>query len=289
MRCWGGREKMYSPTSGLKTFQPRRMWRSSEWDLYWIRAMILRSPELMQLLSVKSMMRYLPPKGTAGLARSAVSGCRRSPRPPARIMVRKFFMGEAIVAGPAEDGKSGTFLIKFRASGATGFGRQRQQRRAAGGDQASRGDRGGGPALAYDPQRRVLRHPRAQRLGKDHDAPPAGRVRAARFRQDHHRRATDGGRPSQPPPGQPRVPELRALPPHDRSEERRLRARDERPVGGGDRPARDRGARDGAAGREAGPAPVAAVGRGTAAGGAGPRAGEPSGRAVVGRAAGRAG
>ncbi len=96
MRCWGGREKMYSPTSGLKTFHPRRMWRSREWDLYWIRTMMLRSPELMQLLRVKSMIRYLPPKGTAGLARSAVSGWRRSPRPPDRIMVRRFFMGERL-------------------------------------------------------------------------------------------------------------------------------------------------------------------------------------------------
>src|SRR2546428_391311 len=33
MRCWGGREKMYSPTSGLKTFQPRRMWRSRGWGV----------------------------------------------------------------------------------------------------------------------------------------------------------------------------------------------------------------------------------------------------------------
>src|SRR2546425_4205556 len=93
MRCWGGREKMYSPTSGLKTFQPRRMWRSREWDLYWIRTMMLRNPELMQLLRVKSMIRYLPPKGTAGLARSAVNGWRRSPRPPDRIMVKRFFIG----------------------------------------------------------------------------------------------------------------------------------------------------------------------------------------------------
>src|SRR3984893_5307471 len=41
-------------------------------------------PELMRLLRTKSMMRYLPPKGTAGLARSCVSGYRRLPLPPAR-------------------------------------------------------------------------------------------------------------------------------------------------------------------------------------------------------------
>src|SRR5205085_5722328 len=49
---------------------------------------ILRSPELMQLLSVKSMMRYGPPKYTAGLARSFVSGYRRSPTPPASTITR---------------------------------------------------------------------------------------------------------------------------------------------------------------------------------------------------------
>src|ERR1700682_3099046 len=38
----------------------------------------------MQFESVMSMMRYIPPNGTAGLARSRVSGHRRSPWPPAR-------------------------------------------------------------------------------------------------------------------------------------------------------------------------------------------------------------
>src|SRR3569832_818126 len=33
-------------------------------------------------------MRYFPPKGTAGLERSWVIGCRRSPLPPARTMAR---------------------------------------------------------------------------------------------------------------------------------------------------------------------------------------------------------
>src|ERR1700685_717356 len=37
----------------------------------------------MKLLSTKSIMRYLPPKGTAGLARSLVSGYSRVPFPPA--------------------------------------------------------------------------------------------------------------------------------------------------------------------------------------------------------------
>src|SRR5262249_13065486 len=40
----------------------------------------------MKLLRTKSTMRYLPPKGTAGFARSLVSGYRRVPFPPARTI-----------------------------------------------------------------------------------------------------------------------------------------------------------------------------------------------------------
>src|SRR5271156_3014363 len=40
-------------------------------------------PELTRLERTKSMMRYLPPNGTAGLARSRVRGCSRVPCPPA--------------------------------------------------------------------------------------------------------------------------------------------------------------------------------------------------------------
>src|SRR6202795_1544910 len=43
-------------------------------------------PELMKLLRTKSTIRYLPPKGTAGLARSRVRGKRRVPLPPASTM-----------------------------------------------------------------------------------------------------------------------------------------------------------------------------------------------------------
>src|SRR5438874_6536053 len=65
---------------------PIRMWRLSESDLYCVAMKTRRSPELMQLLSAKSMMRYGPPKYTAGLARSFVSGNSRSPAPPASTM-----------------------------------------------------------------------------------------------------------------------------------------------------------------------------------------------------------
>src|SRR5664280_1828564 len=43
---------------------------------------IRRSPELMQLEMGISTRRYLPASGTAGLARSLVSGNRRVPCPP---------------------------------------------------------------------------------------------------------------------------------------------------------------------------------------------------------------
>src|SRR6185503_7010012 len=79
---------MNSPSSSETMFQPMRMWRLSESDLYCVAMKIRRSPELMQLLSAKSMMRYGPPKYTAGLARSLVSGYSRSPAPPASTMTR---------------------------------------------------------------------------------------------------------------------------------------------------------------------------------------------------------
>src|ERR1035437_5515144 len=48
--------------------------------------------ELTQLLNAKSMIRYLPPKGTAGLARFSERIDRRAPSPPARIPARVGFM-----------------------------------------------------------------------------------------------------------------------------------------------------------------------------------------------------
>ena len=40
-------------------------------------------PEFVQLLNVKSMIRYLPPKGTAGFARLFVNEFNLLPLPPA--------------------------------------------------------------------------------------------------------------------------------------------------------------------------------------------------------------
>ena len=48
---------MNSPSSSETTFQPMRIWRLRESDLYWVAMRIRRSQELMQLLSEKSMMR----------------------------------------------------------------------------------------------------------------------------------------------------------------------------------------------------------------------------------------
>ena len=51
---------MNSPSSSATTLQPMRRWRLSDSDLYCSAMKMRRSPELMQLLSVKSMIRYGP-------------------------------------------------------------------------------------------------------------------------------------------------------------------------------------------------------------------------------------
>src|SRR5262245_50398794 len=79
---------MNSPSSSDTMFHPMRMWRLSDSDLYCVAMNTRRSPELMQLLRTKSMIRYGPPKYTAGFARSLVSGNKRSPAPPASTMTR---------------------------------------------------------------------------------------------------------------------------------------------------------------------------------------------------------
>ena len=61
------------------------MWSLSDRGLYWVSTTTLSMPEFTQLDSVKSMIRYLPPNGTAGFARTDDRMDRRSPSPPARI------------------------------------------------------------------------------------------------------------------------------------------------------------------------------------------------------------
>ena len=66
------------------------MCRSRLCDLYWVSTTICRSPELIRFEIAKSIRRYCPPNGTAGLARSAVRGIRRLPSPPARMIPKTF-------------------------------------------------------------------------------------------------------------------------------------------------------------------------------------------------------
>src|SRR5215472_11430751 len=62
------------------------MCRSRLWLLYWVSTQTRRVPALTRLDSAKSTSRYRPANGTAGLARSAVSGDSRRPAPPARTI-----------------------------------------------------------------------------------------------------------------------------------------------------------------------------------------------------------
>src|SRR5215207_622542 len=62
------------------------MCRSRLWLLYWVRTAMRSTPAFTRFDRAKSISRYSPAKGTAGLARSAVSGARRLPSPPASTM-----------------------------------------------------------------------------------------------------------------------------------------------------------------------------------------------------------
>src|SRR6059058_1582904 len=64
------------------------MCRCSDAELNWVRRYTRRRPELMQLEIGMSTRRYLPASGTAGLARSRISGNSRVPCPPPMIMER---------------------------------------------------------------------------------------------------------------------------------------------------------------------------------------------------------
>src|SRR6266540_4606151 len=81
---WTPPEKPRSRSQG----RPAPMCSFREWGRYCVRIMTSKTPELTQLESVKSMIRYLPAKGTAGLARLSVNTPRREPSPPARMTAR---------------------------------------------------------------------------------------------------------------------------------------------------------------------------------------------------------
>src|SRR5688572_21018138 len=69
------------------------MWLTSERGRYWVRTASLVIPLLATLLRAKSIIRYWPPKITAGFARCSERTDRRSPWPPARIMASTLFIG----------------------------------------------------------------------------------------------------------------------------------------------------------------------------------------------------
>src|SRR5208337_672260 len=65
-------------------------------------------PELTKLLRTKSIIRYLPPKGTAGLARSRVRGWSRVPCPPA------ITNATVLIASPDLRGRRAPFIGQYR-------------------------------------------------------------------------------------------------------------------------------------------------------------------------------
>src|SRR5919108_2749546 len=89
VRCCAGTASTNCP-SIEENRQPREMCVLSESDLYCVSTFMRRTPELAKFERTKSMIRYLPPNGTAGFARSWVSGASLLPSPPARIIAGVF-------------------------------------------------------------------------------------------------------------------------------------------------------------------------------------------------------
>ena len=73
--------------------RPSPMWSFSERGLYCVSTTMSVMPELTQFDSVKSMIRYLPPNGTAGFARTEERIESRSPSPPASTTAIVRFIG----------------------------------------------------------------------------------------------------------------------------------------------------------------------------------------------------
>src|ERR671938_429239 len=88
--------------------QPREICVFSDSDLYCVSTFMRSTPELAKLERTKSMMRYRPPKVTAGLERSCVSGASRRPSPPARIMASVLPADMARTVDPCAHGRNGT-------------------------------------------------------------------------------------------------------------------------------------------------------------------------------------
>src|SRR3954467_8492495 len=81
------------------------MWSFRERGLYCVRTTTLSIRELTQFDRVKSMIRYLPPNGTAGFARTDERIDRRSPSPPARMTAIVRFMAGMLAPGPWRSGQ----------------------------------------------------------------------------------------------------------------------------------------------------------------------------------------
>jgi hypothetical protein len=137
--------------------------------------------------------------------------------------------------------------------------------------------------------RRVLLAAGPQRLRQDDHAEPDRRLRIGLGRRGPDRRPGGARRAALSPPGEHRVPELRAVPAHERGRQRGLRPAHETRAAGRAAAGRGRDAAPGVAAGLRGPAAVAAQRRPAPARGAGARAGQPAVGAVAGRAAGRAG
>ena len=79
-RCTAACTRMPPSVRSRSQGRPAPMWSLSERGLYCVSTITSLMSELTQLLRVKSMIRYLPAKGTAGLARTPERMDRRSPR-----------------------------------------------------------------------------------------------------------------------------------------------------------------------------------------------------------------
>src|SRR5882757_1481145 len=79
-------------------------------ELNCVSTKMCRRFEFKQLLMGMSMRRYLPPIGTAGFERLRVSGNRRVPRPPPRMIARTSSMALPLSHGTPGPAKAGTKL-----------------------------------------------------------------------------------------------------------------------------------------------------------------------------------
>ena len=79
-------------------------------------------PELAQLERAKSMMRYFPPKGRAGLALCSVRAYSRLPWPPAKSMeIHSFFISDSPQSQPVPAVRSGVWSKSRHVPGGTGI------------------------------------------------------------------------------------------------------------------------------------------------------------------------